>query len=258
MRVFFIFNFSSYKISSNYCLDNWQQKKGLISKSTSSNLLNVTKKSADQGGLLPSSKFYMPTLNHRELLCEILGVETSVTDELLANSAKSFQDEILNFQKDTTLKIEKLTNSEKVAKEEAKTATTRVEVLTNSNKMLSEELVNYDLAKYAPVIGDAVEAKQSLLNNRTAAIAMLKNSAAAASKVNADKAGKQPLHNSREVQPKNVLANGGATASAAEDISDVDAKKIMNRARELQKTGKMLNFQSAVAAARGEFTKLQN
>jgi hypothetical protein len=114
------------------------------------------------------------------------------------------------------------------------------------------------LAKYAPIISDVVSMKATLLNNRTAGLAVLKNSSAAALKTNADKAGKQPLHNSKEVQPKNVLNAGGASASADENISETDAKKIINRARELQKTGKMLNFQSAVQAARGEFVKSQN
>ena len=196
----------------------------------------------------------MPTLNHRELLCELLGVEPSVTDEILNSSASSFQQEILNFKKASETKIEQLTNAAKPVAELAK----QVEVLTNSNKSLTAELVSYDLAKYAGVIVNAEEAKTQLLNNRTATIAVLKNSSTAAAKSNPDKAGKAPLHNSKEVQPKNVLANGGASASADQDISETDAKKIMNRARELQKTGKMLNFQSAVQAARGEFVKSQN
>ena len=197
----------------------------------------------------------MPTLNHREMLCELLGVEPSVTDEVLSNSAASFQTEILNFKTEAEKKIETLTNAAKPVAE----LTKQVVTLTNSNKSLTEELVAGDLTKYASVISNADEIKGQLLNNRSATITVLKNAATTAAKTNADKAGKAPLHNSKtEVAPKNILNGGGASASGAgaEEISDVDAKKIMNRARELQKTGKMLNFQSAVAAARGEFSKI--
>ena len=195
-------------------------------------------------------------INHRELLCELLGLENSSTDESIQNSAQSFQTEVLNFKKSSTEKIEQLTNAAKPVAE----LTKKVETLTNSNKSLTDELIAYDLAKYAPVISNADEVKGQLLNNRTATIAVLKNSAAAAAKTNPEKVGKAPIHNSKEQQPKNVLANGGATATMvnAEDISATDAKKIMNRARELQGTGKMLNLQSAMAAARAEFVKSQN
>ena len=196
----------------------------------------------------------MPILNHRELLCELLGVEPSVTDEILNSSAASFQKEILAFRDETNKKIETLTNAAKPVAQ----LSAQVEKLTNSNKELTAELVANDLKTYASVISNAEEVKGQLLNNRTATITVLKNSAAAAAKSNPDKAGKTPIHNSKEVQPKNVLANGGASASADENISETDAKKIMNRARELQKTGKMLNFQSAVQAARGEYVKSQN
>ena len=194
------------------------------------------------------------TIDFRNTLCDLMGHGHDVSDEVLQNSIVTFQSELVNFKSATDAEITKLTNSAAKSESSAAALIEENKTLKNSTKALTEELVNYDLAKFDGVIANKAEVREALLNDRSGTVKTLLALKPTTATANPN-AGKQPLYNAKTAgQPKPVIENSGFDAGQsgrAEDVDEQTTTKIMNRCRELQKTGKY-NYQQAFMAARGE------
>ena len=123
---------------------------------------------------------------------------------------------------------EVLRNSSKEAAESAKTLKSENDTLKISNKKLADELVEHDLEKYSNRIKDKASVREQLLSNRDATIKTLE-----AIEVPVEKTPRpaERLHNSANGNsPKDALTNN------EHRFTQQDAKRISNRAREMQKT----------------------
>ncbi len=184
---------------------------------------------------------------YKETLIKLLGLEATATDEVISNTAQTFQADMVAFKdaleaENTTLKNSAAEAAEKISNAEA--AATK---LATEGKAMAEELANYDLEKYKGVIVNAETMKAQLLSNRAGTIAILSNMKVGGP---APKTVTAPLHDPKKTeQPAPVTGKLNNSA-----ISDEDAKRISNRARELMKLSNV-SHQQAFMMAKGEQAK---
>lgn len=193
-------------------------------------------------------------MDAKQTLIKLLGIPENSADDAISNAAVSFQKSMIDYKEQIDAENETLRNSAEAA-ESAKTAaeealvnaqtkhTQELEKLNNTNKELTASLVDGDLIAFKDVIANEADIKAKLLNNRSETLVILK-SIKKGTVTNAP----ERIHNSK------TAGTPGDTTNPAHDLTDADAKKISNRAREMQRS-LGLSHQQAFAAAKAEVSR---
>ena len=178
---------------------------------------------------------------YKTVLAKLLGLKDDATDEAISNAAVTFQSEMVAWKTNTEAESETLSNRVTEA-EAAKDAAEEAVKLANAKvTSLTEELVNSDMARFDAIITNKEDVKAQLIANREGTVKILNSI-----KAQAAPAKDAPLHNSRTAGTPAPVVDGDN-----QELSIDVAKKISNRAREIQATQKV-SFQQAFIAARGE------
>ncbi len=184
-------------------------------------------------------------MDHKSALIELLGLKPDATDEVIANTAKTFQNDMVEY-KDGIDEALKIANSAKeTAESEAKTAKEEAETLRNRNAELQTEVVDGDLSRFEAVIENKDATRKLLLSNRAETVLELEGRM----KKLGDKAGKQPIHNRNNGNQPDIDPSGSQAPA-----DDIRAKQIRNRAREMQVSNRGLSWSQAWSAAQNEFS----
>ncbi len=182
-------------------------------------------------------------MDHKSTLIELLGLKPDATDEIIANTAKTFQNDMVEY-KDGIDEALKLANSAKeTAEADAKKSKEDAETLRNRNAELAKDIVEGDLSRFEAVIENKDATRKLLLSNRADTIVELEGRM----KKLGDKAGKHPLHNRNNGNQPDIDPSGSQQAT-----DDVKAKMIRNRAREMQNSNRGMSWSQAWSAAQTE------
>ena len=171
------------------------------------------------------------TMEHKLILCSLLGLAATATDEAIQNRVTEFKDE----QKTLGQKAEEL------------------ETVKNREKTLLEQLADQDLEKYDGVITNRDQWREQLITNREITLKLLEDLKPG------DTNGGMSSEESHESQPPTKVFNR-QSAKAPEDVvnkanaaEDAKAAFVQNRAAELMKTNSTLTLNQAYNQATTEY-----
>lgn len=168
-------------------------------------------------------------MEHKAILCTLLGLAATATDESIRNRVTEFQDQ--QRAKDAQLN--------------------ELESIKNREKGLLEQLADRDLEKYSGVIKDRDQVREQLITNRESTLALLDNLELGNTQTKenqeaAQQPGKTIFNRSTAKGPENVINKANADA-------DKEAAFVANRASELITATPGMSLSDAYRRAQNEY-----
>ncbi len=184
--------------------------------------------------------------NYKEILVNTLGLEATADDAAIENAASTFQTELVAYKTETDGKIASAATELANSKAEVTKISTERDTIKNSKDAIAKEAAECTADKFADVVENRADIVAQLTSDREGTLKVLNS---LRKKVDPKGA---PLFNSRTAgQPAPVVENAEGSEETA------TAKKIANRARELQNSLK-IPFNQAFTRARGEMANAKN
>ena len=176
------------------------------------------------------------TMDHKNTLCDVLGLPADASDETISSRATTFKGEVVKNRAAAGRVPDLEANANRVAELEAVV------------KAQNEELAEADLEKYAPLIKNRAKWKEMLVKNRAGTVELLESLEAPEEAESQEiPASKQTVFNRGSVKGP---SNGLKKANAEHDLR---AKRVHNRARELRSNNPKLSVSAAFRQAEDEY-----
>lgn len=175
-------------------------------------------------------------MNHKNTLCEVLGLPADASDETISSSATTFKSEVVK----NRAAAGRLPGLEATA--------SRVSELEAVIQAQNEELAEADLEKFAAVIKNRDKWKEMLVKNRASTIELLESLEVP------EGAEQEEVPASKQTVFNRGLAKGPTNGlTKANTETDRRAKRVHNRARELRSNNPTLSVSAAFRQAEDEY-----